>query len=374
MYTLIDYVKYYKDTPLEKVSWNQMDTLLCSVLVYLPVDTYTKTKTLKEFSSYSKDFSYRTDENSMAIETFEYLDLIKDSKRYKDLKISNFTRIRNEETQFGAAHFKAGKVNLIVFKGTDNSLIGWVENFRIACDYPTYTHQLAIEYLKVNGIIEKGETLYVAGHSKGGNLAMVSALEAPYRIFKTIEKVYNFDGPGFRKEEFSSEKYTRLKEKLVNILPPSSIVGTLLYNENYTIVESNRFSYYTHFPTSWCIFGEHFIEDKQTILAQQLHSSTTKAIEDMDYKEVSKAMELIFQCFDQNLDDNFELSLRNLKASAENLKDLDPKLVGPIFDIVSSMIKANYHDGTEKVKNITNNFFRRGIDRLKSVDTNKNKE
>ncbi|MEI3499052.1 MAG: Mbeg1-like protein [Bacilli bacterium] len=65
---------------------------------------------------------------------------------------------------------KNEKEKIISFKGTDSSLIGWLENFRLAYEYPTYTQKLAIDYLK-NNISFLDQDVYVVGHSKGGNLA-----------------------------------------------------------------------------------------------------------------------------------------------------------------------------------------------------------
>ena len=60
-------------------------------------------------------------------------------------------------------------------------------------------------------------------------------------ILQRIKKIYNFDGPGFRKQEYESNKYQALTKKLVNIMPSGSLVGVLLYNDNYNI------SFFIHF-------------------------------------------------------------------------------------------------------------------------------
>ena len=40
MYTLKDYLKYYKNVPINKVDINDIDNLLFSTLVYLPIKSF----------------------------------------------------------------------------------------------------------------------------------------------------------------------------------------------------------------------------------------------------------------------------------------------------------------------------------------------
>ena len=157
----------------------------------------------------------------MAPHAYNCLEEIIKGTRYQSLEITNFTRIKNEDTQFGAATFRLNKLTIISYKGTDGSLIGWIENFRLGYQYPTNTHLLAIKYLHEN-IKTLDENVYVVGHSKGGNLAMVSAMESTPIEFNKIKNIYNFDGPGLRKEEFMSKKYQKISSKLHNYLPSDS--------------------------------------------------------------------------------------------------------------------------------------------------------
>ena len=42
MFTINDYLKFYKDKPLNEIGWNQIDNLLCSILVYIPIPNFKK--------------------------------------------------------------------------------------------------------------------------------------------------------------------------------------------------------------------------------------------------------------------------------------------------------------------------------------------
>ena len=48
MYTIYDYLKYYKNTSLCEVKWNSLDSLMCAILVYLPVSSFADVKSINE--------------------------------------------------------------------------------------------------------------------------------------------------------------------------------------------------------------------------------------------------------------------------------------------------------------------------------------
>lgn len=48
MYTIYDYLKYYKNTSLYEVKWNSLDSLMCAILVYLPVSSFADVKSINE--------------------------------------------------------------------------------------------------------------------------------------------------------------------------------------------------------------------------------------------------------------------------------------------------------------------------------------
>ena len=92
MYTIYDYLKYYKNTSLCEVKWNSLDSLMCAILVYLPVSSFADVKNINELYDYALNF--KKDFPSVMIPmAYEVLELIKDSKRYEKLEISNFINI-----------------------------------------------------------------------------------------------------------------------------------------------------------------------------------------------------------------------------------------------------------------------------------------
>lgn len=337
MYTIYDYLKYYKNTLLEDVHWNVIDNLLCSILVYLPVDSFNDRKNIKQLYDYSLKFKNNLP-GMMAPISYEILDIIKDSKRYEEVEISNFENIRTEKTQFGAVTFRTNCETIISFKGTDGSMIGWLENFRLAYEYPTYTQQKAIDYLDKNISFLDNE-VYVVGHSKGGNLAMVSSMESSK--LKKIKSVYNFDGPGFKNEEYNSLKYKKLKDKLVNIVPTGSMVGSLMNNDNYNIVLSNKIAFEQHYPTSWCIFGEYFITGKFSKTSLQLHESTTIGLDKLESDKLKQIVEVFFKNFDKDYTSQFKLDFNDIRVFIKNAKNIDKDTANYLLTVIDNMFLNN---------------------------------
>lgn len=337
MYTVLDYIKYYRNVSLKQTKWNAIDNLICSLLCYLPLREFNEKVSINELHTKLLR-SPKAYEAFFVKKTLEIFELVENSIRYKDMYVLNCVNKKNKSTQFGAVTFKIGKIKVISFKGTDSSHIGWLENFRLIYEYPTNTHKLAIDYLNKNiGFIDFSD-VYVVGHSKGGNLAMVSAMEMPKFKFNKIKKVYNFDGPGFRKNDFDSEKFTKLSSKLVNIVPSGSIVGVLMYNKEYEVVKSNTVVGLDHFPTSWNIFGEFFVEDKLSMVGQKLNHKTTVELEKIDPKLFKDFIEELFNKLTSEKIDDIQFSFRTMKNVYDNMKNVDPKIKKYLDDILRFLI------------------------------------
>lgn len=339
MYTVMDYLKYYRDIPFTEVSLNQLDFLICAILVYLPLNDFKEAKSLKDFSKIALELENKDYDGMMIPKSYEVLKYLQNAKRYAAMKIMNFVNLKNEKTQFGACKFLMDKKTIIAFKGTDGSTIGWVENFRLLYDYPTYTQRLSLNYLEDN-IKFNDKNVYVVGHSKGGNLAMASVMELSRPLFKKVKKVYNFDGPGFLKKEFDSLKYRELLPKLVNIIPTGSVVGSLLFNKNYTVVESCELAFNEHYPTTWGVFGEFFLEGTLSSVSKHLNESTTIGMDNLENEKVKEAVEMILKNIEKKYDEEFEFNINDVKNLLKNRDNIDPEVAKYLTTMLPKMFFA----------------------------------
>lgn len=183
------------------------------------------------------------------------------SPRFRDILICGYTQKYDDATekQFSAVTFRlTPDTSYIAFRGTDSSIIGWKEDFNMAFQDPIAGQLEAIRYLHKAASHFPG-MLYLGGHSKGGNLAVYSAVKSDPSIRRRILDVYSHDGPGFLKSFFELPEYEQMKDRIHKTVPQSSLVGMLFETqEDYKVVKSRAFSLFQHDPASWVVNGNDF--------------------------------------------------------------------------------------------------------------------
>ena len=210
---IFDYAKYYKDYNFDEILFNQMDALIFSMLAYLPVSNFERGCNISNLMQKLEDGKIK---GAGAPISIELMNIIESSRRFANVEVANATNQEDTEVQFGAITFRTKNSTIVAYQGTNSSIIGWIENFMLTSEYPTKTQKLSINYLN-STITKKDKNIYVVGHSKGGNLAMTASMEADEDIFSRINKIYNFDGPGFREKELNTDKFKRMNKKTINI-------------------------------------------------------------------------------------------------------------------------------------------------------------
>lgn len=338
MFTIYDYLDYYKNCSFEEVGFNQMDAMLFACLVYLPIKSFSENKSYKDFVSYAYTF-YKDDYSGvMKPSSFALLNKIKTSKRYENIIISNFKNVRNNDTQFGAMSVRFNDNLLIAFKGSDSSLISWIENLRLNYQYPTYTQSKGIKYAKDN-ILDSDKNVYLVGHSKGGNLAMCAGMEIPSGLRDKVKVIYNFDGPGFLKKEYD-KKFNLIKEKVVNIVPTGSVVGMCLYNNNFKSVKSKDLAFGEHYPVGWGVFGEFFVKTSLSRVSKQIHEMTTTNLDAVDKKQLGETIEELCKGLGVDYDSDFHLSMSEIWEIIRNMKGIDPKVYKYLTSVMQTLMKV----------------------------------
>ena len=158
-----------------------------------------------------------------------------ETERFRDLRLSGYVRrIRPDKTeQFSAltVHLPEGR-RIVAFRGTDDTLLGWKENFLMAVRLHVEAQRDAAAYLSAAAEAQEGPLL-VSGHSKGGNLAVYAGAMVPEEVQERVRDVYNFDGPGFLPEFYSEPGYLRIRSRVHTLLPRHCLVGTLLTREKW---------------------------------------------------------------------------------------------------------------------------------------------
>ena len=192
---------------------------------------------------------------------YVFLSEIISKVRFSSLCLSDVVNNFDEEMtkQFFALTFHLPDGSLVIsYRGTDMSLTGWKEDFNMSFEDTVPSQKDALSYLNRIAAKYKGK-IFLTGHSKGGNLAVYATANASKRIQQRIVRVFNNDGPGFNEESRTYSILSSIADKVVTIVPSSSIVGMLLEHlPSYRVIESTSVSIFQHDPYTWCFDGPHF--------------------------------------------------------------------------------------------------------------------
>ena len=280
---MFDYLKWRGDIPFSQMPLNPVDGLILSTLSYIgfenivseeaqPVITLSKAaEAFLSLPDHSNRIRIRTD-----------LDLLKaavQAPRFQEVGMVFYRDelIPEEESQFAAMTFLLGDGSaFLAFRGTDNTLIGWKEDFNMSFQQTIPAQRKAVQYTH-DVAIALPYPLWLGGHSKGGNLAVFAAAKADPIIQKRILRVFNNDGPGFTEYLMGDPGYRAMVPKIQTYIPESSVIGMLLeHQEPYTVVKSRQVSIMQHEPSSWEVLGAGFITTEEVTENSQLLNQTIK--------------------------------------------------------------------------------------------------
>ena len=246
MGTILDYLREYGDYTLEEKPFSDVDSLVISQFAYLKFDgmvpgpeekrgavSVQELAAHEDYDHLYADERYRKDNTAL-------FQGISKSRRFGNMKMWNYVNQieLDQETQFSAVICGLpGGVTYVVFRGTDESIVGWKEDLNLAFSEPVPGQRLSVSYLEqAAGTIEG--SFYVGGHSKGGNLAVYASMNCSADVRERIERIYDHDGPGFRPEVRKKSAYAEIEGRIYKTVPRSSLVGMLLYTEeNYKVEE-----------------------------------------------------------------------------------------------------------------------------------------
>ena len=184
------------------------------------------------------------------------------SARFSGLLLCGYENKIDDETQ---TQFSALTLLLpdgtayVAFRGTDDTIVGWKEDFNLAFLPVVPAQRMAVQYLQAAAAVFSERPLRVGGHSKGGNLAVYSAVFCSEAVQNQLMQVYNNDGPGFRTSLLPLPEHKRVAGRIVTIIPESSVVGILLeHEERCEVVRSTQIGLMQHDGFSWQVRGERF--------------------------------------------------------------------------------------------------------------------
>ena len=298
MDNMTDYIAWLGDTDFDARPLGEVDALILCALSY-----YDMSPVLDPNGEpfYLKDRIEKISRNGLEIQITggeQGLDAVlraaAQSRRFGELTISNYVEQLEPEKdlQFSAVTFSwKDRFSFIAFRGTDNTLVGWKEDFMIAYTQ-TEAQKMALKYvqdsLRAPGYEKKGfwgrlrETFcaalydkgdraadkkavkdvfaeehrrsvrsgadvraeersrsakaadpgarrwYIGGHSKGANLAIYAASQLTDEQLQLVERIFVLDGPGLAPDVMDPDLLSRIDDRAVRIIPEYSVIGRLM--------------------------------------------------------------------------------------------------------------------------------------------------
>lgn len=331
MASIFNYVEKYGDKTFKEKEFNELDNIVFSFLAYLDFtetdinkvenptleligSQYLNKYKRKKISKYG--FSEK--------DAYKLLERVYYRKRYKDIILDDY--IYNiDNMQFSALTFKISK-NLIyiAFEGTDHLMMGWKESISLMSTFPVLAQYEAINYANKH-VKLFGPKVIIGGHSKGGNLALVSSMYLNRLKKMKVIKVYSNDGPGLRKKQFVSAKYKSIRRKLVHIVPTNSMIGILLRNDKYKVVKTHSLSFFSHTMSTWRIEDDHLLEGKLSRKHQRLEEKIISWLDLHDDTDRKLMINTVFDVLEKcDINDTMTLiKFKNIIKIIKELKNID---------------------------------------------------
>ncbi|MBR3364247.1 MAG: DUF2974 domain-containing protein [Solobacterium sp.] len=374
MANCLDYLEWRGDLPFARDPINEVDLLIFSVLAYTAMDTLfgkDRQLTIPELTQRYVDAGI--DQSSLPYNPKPLLLRAAECPRYANVLVSRYVNRVDETThlQFSACTFQTGsKASVIAFRGTDNTVVGWHEDFNFSIKQETPAQRMAVLYLNQS----IAEEIYVCGHSKGGNLAMYASSFVHDYVQKRIVRVTSFDGPGFQPEIMKEEGYQKILDRAFLILPESSVFG-LLMNQMAarTIIRSTDIGISQHNPYTWKLKGNHFEKtNRLSAFSNYIDEVVDKWLESVSIEERKKFIDTVFTAIESTGVSTFqEMKKKKLETANAIFKALQKTDSEEVRMMADTLVKLASTGGNVIISDVMN-FF--GINRDKDEKKEDNKQ
>ncbi len=353
MGNIVDYLKEYGDCPISQMPFNDVDSLVLCQLSYLKFDGIVPevkenraSVTVEEIAKHA-DYEKLYADVRFEKENRALFEALLAGERYRHLKLNCYVSLTEKEweTQFAAVTYILENGSIYVaFRGTDETIVGWKEDFNMAFLSPVPGQAYSVKYLNiVAGRLHN--PILIGGHSKGGNLAVYSAMNCIPSVRERICKVYSMDGPGFRPEVLADGCYERIADRVAKILPQSSLVGMIFERDiRYEVVESTTFGLAQHDPYTWKVEGRHFKKVSDIYESRKFMDDTINQwILSLDEERLKAFVDTLYQVISASEADDliafgadWKKSMNNMMAA---LKEVDEETSQMLKEVIRSLFE-----------------------------------
>lgn len=268
-------------------------------------------------------------------------------RRFRKMRLNcHINMVEKEwETQFAAVTFLLEDGTMyLAYRGTDETIVGWKEDFNMAFLSPVPGQSYSVKYLNmVRGKLRR--PFYIGGHSKGGNLAVYAAMNCAPGVQEQIVKIYCLDGPGFRPEVLEKCGYERIADKVVKILPHSSLIGMLFERDTrYRVVESRTLGLAQHDPFTWLVENGKFCTvDDVEAGRRRMDNALNEWLLSLDEQQLRTFVDTLYQVISASqAEDLIEFTAdwkKSMNGIAGALKEVDEQTVRILKEIIRSLFE-----------------------------------
>ena len=384
MPNLINYLEKVKELTFDQEPLNILDKVCINEIGYLTYEKWLSASDLQKtinLHDYADGKDLNPDYSFMVTkERVELAEAMVRSRRFAGLSLSSYRSVLDKEVekQFAAMIFSLPELDYqqIVFRGTDDSVIGWKEDFQLTYSREIPAHRSAIAFLSEHLPNLSGH-ITVSGHSKGGNLALYSAVQSSTALREQIAELLLLDSPGLMKSLLEKPSYQELKARMTVIRPQDSVVGVMLYwDRPAQLVAAEGIGFAQHNALTWEVDLEtrDFIYvDQPTDLSQRLEGTFQEWIETLPNQELKQVCDLFFDTIlDSGIESLDDIGIKTLPKLGQllqefgNLTDQQKKVLQDGFNQLlwifwksgnkkSSLLKLELPDFIKKLGELTNN-------------------
>ena len=341
MADMMDYLDWRGDVPFSASPFNEVDNLILSEVAYVDFEgivpgpdewAEAKTPQMKKAATISvtdaliRFWELHTKEEIDSSGTFYkkapyVLEKLCSGPRFGNIYLAGYINqvsAEKDEQMSAITFFLPDGTAFAAFRGTDDSLIGWKEDFTFSFRKTTAGQKSASEYLnKMFGIhaetecreysfdnglnLKKNYPIRVGGHSKGGNFAVYASAFCAENVKNRIACVYNNDGPGVLEETARTKEYKEILPKVYSIIPQESLFGLLLHSGYcHKVIKSSAKGLFQHDALTWQVKRSRFeevahVSEKSLMLEKAIESW----VYGMTLEEREKTVNILFTLFEE---------------------------------------------------------------------------